>query len=231
MLRRPQGSRPPPPFVAGRGVLDRIFAFCYKPLDLNRKKYITMMRARLLSALAACLAAAFLTLSSPLRADGLADITALYRQGNYAQALERVNAYLDLRPKDAGGRFLKGLILTEQKNYPEATEVFLSLTEDDPTLPEPYNNLAVLYAAQGKYQMAKMQLEMAIDANPGYATAHENLGDVYARMAGQAYGKALELESSNSSARVKLSLMQEFFAKTGTPGAVPPRDPEAAPRQ
>jgi len=88
-------------------------------------------------------------------------------------------------------RFNKGLILTEQKKVPDAIRIFSSLSEDYPDLPEPYNNLAVLYASQGQYEKARDALEAAIRTHPSYSTAHENLGDIYAKMASQAYGKAL----------------------------------------
>jgi tetratricopeptide (TPR) repeat protein len=41
--------------------------------------------------------------------------------------------------------------------------VFTKLTDDYPELPEPYNNLAVLYAAAGQYDKARAALEMAIE--------------------------------------------------------------------
>src|SRR3989442_4984799 len=41
----------------------------------------------------------------------------------------------------------------------------------------PYNNLAVLNAAEGQERKASEVLEQAIRTNPSYATAHENLGD------------------------------------------------------
>jgi tetratricopeptide (TPR) repeat protein len=47
--------------------------------------------------------------------------------------------------------------------------VFSKLTEDYPELPEPYNNLAVLYAQQKQYDKARTALEMAIRIHPGYA--------------------------------------------------------------
>jgi ketosteroid isomerase-like protein len=90
--------------------------------------------------------------------------------------------------------------------------VFSGLTDDYPELPEPYNNLAVLYAAQADYERAKHSLEMAIRTHPSYATAHENLGDIYAKMASQAYDKALQLDKSNTSAQTKLSLIRDLFS-------------------
>ncbi len=143
------------------------------------------------------------------------DINTLFKQGQYAQALERDNAWINKNPKDAQARFLKGLILTEQNKPNEAIAVFTGLTEDFPELPEPYNNLAVLYAAQGNYDKARYALEMAIHTHPSYAVAHENLGDVYAKMASLAYDKALQLDTANASVHTKLSLIKEIF----TPGA------------
>src|SRR5262245_33960806 len=63
-----------------------------------------------------------------------------HRAGQYALALERVDAILRSNPKDARSRFLKGLILTEQNKPADAIKIFTSLTEDFPELPEPYNN-------------------------------------------------------------------------------------------
>jgi tetratricopeptide (TPR) repeat protein len=136
----------------------------------------------------------------------------LFAQASYAAALDRVESFLKGQPKDARGRFLKGLILTEQGKQPEAIKVFTALTEDYPELPEPYNNLAVLYAAQGQDDKARKALEAAIRTHPTYATAHENLGDIYAKMAREAYDKALQLDSSNTSARAKLALVKELFS-------------------
>jgi len=169
-----------------------------------------MTSTRIVSALAItafCFAAA----SFPAHADELQDIQALVKQGNYPQALDRTNAYLASRPKDAQGRFLKGVILTEQNKTAEAIKVFTALTEDYPELPEPYNNLAVLYASQQQYDKARLALETAIQTHPSYATAHENLGDIYAKMASQAYDRALQLDKSNTAAQTKLSLIKEIF--------------------
>jgi ketosteroid isomerase-like protein len=52
---------------------------------------------------------------------------------------------------------------------------------------------------------------MAIRTNPSYATAHENLGDVYARLASQAYNKALQLDTDNSAVPPKLAIIREVF--------------------
>jgi len=148
------------------------------------------------------------------RADELQDIDKLVRQGQHEQALERVNRYLAQKPRDAQGRFLKGLILAEENKVAEAIEVFRKLSQDYPQLPEPYNNLAVLYAAQGQYEKAREELEASIRTHPSYATAYENLGDVYTKLASDSYDKAFQLDSSNSAAKTKLSLIHELISNT-----------------
>ena len=157
------------------------------------------------------------------QSDDYVEAGKLFRSGQQAQALERVDNFLKANPKDARGRFLKGLILTEQSKPADAIKIFTGLTEDYPELPEPYNNLAVLYASQGQYDKARVSLEMSIRTHPSYATAHENLGDIYAKMASQAYDKALQLDKSNTAAATKLEMIKELFSSgtraSGKPAA------------
>ncbi|MCW5576089.1 MAG: tetratricopeptide repeat protein [Burkholderiales bacterium] len=165
-----------------------------------------------LAAIAVCMG---LAVSVPAQGDELQEAQQLLKQGQTDRAMERVEQYLKNRPKDARGRFLRGILLTEQNKPAEAIRVFTELTQEYPELPEPYNNLAVLYASQGQYDKARSSLEMAIRTHPSYATAHENLGDIYAKMASQAYDKALQLDKNNRAAQTKLNLIKDLF--TGGP--------------
>ena len=144
-------------------------------------------------------------------ADELKDISQMADSGQQAAALERINTYLAANPKDAQAMFMKGIILVEVGKREEAIRAFTDLTEKYPNLPEPYNNLAVLYADAGQYDKAKKALETAIKTHPSYATAHENLGDIYARMASEAYDKALQLDTNNTRAQSKLALIKDLF--------------------
>jgi len=164
--------------------------------------------------------ARLLVTSSPVLADDYDDAALLLKQGNASAARTKVDAAIAANKNNARARFLKGLILTEQGDTKAAIDVFKSLTHDFPELPEPYNNLAVLYAAQGQYEKARESLQMAIRTHPSYAVAHENLGDVYAKMASEAYDKALSLDSSNQTAQTKLSLIRELFSETAQPAVV-----------
>lgn len=141
-----------------------------------------------------------------------AEVNRLLRSGQLAEALVKADQYLAGKSRDPQMRFLKGVILTESGKTQEAISTFSKLTEDYPELPEPYNNLAVLFAGQSQFDKARAALEMAIRTNPSYATAHENLGDVYAKLASQAYSKALQLDGSNPAVAPKLSLIRNLFA-------------------
>lgn len=179
---------------------------------------MTQFRLNGTQLLVAAVSVAFLLLAPSVRAEALQDISKQIKQGQHAQALEQVDKYLAGKPKDAQARFLKGIILTEMNKPNEAIVVFTKLTEDYPELPEPYNNLAVIYAQQKQLDKAKQALEMAIRTHPSYATAHENLGDIYARLASQSYDKALQIDSSNSSAQNKLALIRDLMGTAGRPG-------------
>ena len=179
---------------------------------------MTQIRFNAARLLASAVSIVLLSLAPTVRADALQDISKQIKQGQHAQALEQVDKYLAGKPKDAQGRFLKGIVLTEMNRPTEAIAIFSKLTEDYPELPEPYNNLAVIYAQQKQYDKAKQALEMAIRTHPSYATAHENLGDIYARLASQAYDKALQIDSSNSSAQNKLALIRDLMSTASRPG-------------
>ncbi len=178
-----------------------------------------MALPRFFAAIAACVILA----GAPALANEIQDINQQFRKGDLAGALDRANRYLAKNPKEAQARFLKGLILADQGKTNDAIDVFTALTEDYPELPEPYNNLAVLYASQSKYEAAKNALEMAIRTHPSYATAHENLGDIYAKMASLAYDKALALDNKNAAAQTKLALIQDMIgAAPRKPAATKP---------
>ena len=148
-------------------------------------------------------------------ADEYADVSQMVRAGKLAEALVKADQYLATKPRDPQMRFLKGVIQRDSGKTTEAITTFTRLTEDFPELPEPYNNLAVLYAGQSQFDKARTALEMAIRTNPSYSTAHENLGDVYAKLASQAYSKALQLDNENQAVPPKLALIRELFSPPG----------------
>lgn len=120
------------------------------------------------------------------------EIEQQYRSGATVPALQRLDRALAERPGDADLRFLKAVLLAETGRADEAATWYERMTQDFPELPEPHNNLAVLRAAAGQLDAARVLLETALRLAPDYRTARENLGDVYVRLAARAYAAAGE---------------------------------------
>ena len=176
------------------------------------RSFTPLALLRLLPATFALTAALF---AVSVHASDIDDVNQLLKAGKQAQALTKVEQSLTTKPRDPQLRFLKGVIQTEMGKPQDAIGTFNKLTEEYPELPEPYNNLAVLHASAGQFDKARAALEMAIRTNPSYSTAHENLGDIYANLASQAYSKALQLGGSSTSLQPNLTLIRELFAPGG----------------
>jgi len=163
--------------------------------------------------LAALAAAACISMAA--WADAYGDVNQLMKSGQFKEALAKADQYLQANPRDPQMRFLKGLIQSESGNKADAMATYRQLTQDFPELPEPYNNLAVLYAAQSDFDQARVALQAALRANPDYATAHENLGDVYVRLAGESYARAQQLDAGNKAVAAKLAATRQLLTQPG----------------
>ncbi|MNV00548.1 lipoprotein NlpI [compost metagenome] len=172
------------------------------------------------------------------------EVDRLMQSGKLDEAMTKAEAFLKDKPRDPQMRFLKGVIQLDTGKRAEAIAAFTQLTQDAPELPEPFNNLAVIYASQNQFDKARNALESAIRTNPSYATAQENLGDVYARLASQAYSKALQLDQNNTAVQPKLAVIRTLFtappaagskgstlvaSATTTPAPAPAAKPAPAP--
>jgi len=142
-----------------------------------------------------------------------AEIADLMRAGKSEAALARADTFLTVRPRDVQVRFLRAVTLVDLGRSPEATTALEQLTQEFPELPEPYNNLAVLAAAQGGLERAERLLHQALSAQPNYVTAQENLGELYAAMSAAAFERAAKLDPSNAALQSKLALARDLTTK------------------
>jgi tetratricopeptide (TPR) repeat protein len=137
-------------------------------------------------------------------------ITQAQRLGDKPGALKLAEEAVQKFPRDAQLRFVRAVALADVDRTDDAAKAFEAMCSDFPELPEPYNNLAVIRANQGDYGEAARLLDLALTAEPGYAVAHENRGDLYVALAIRAYEKAGRLDPANTGVKKKLALAREL---------------------
>ncbi|VUZ27552.1 Uncharacterised protein [uncultured Comamonas sp.] len=157
-----------------------------------------------LASLRFILPAALAVLCASAQADAYSDVAALIKAGKTGEALAQTQTYLASNARDPQMRFLQGSAQSAAGDTQAAIATFTRLTQEYPELPEPYNNLAVLYAGQGQLEEARGALLQAVRNNPDYPVAYENLGDIYLRLAHQAFTQATKLQGTQPGVQRKL---------------------------
>ncbi|WP_028216942.1 tetratricopeptide repeat protein [Paraburkholderia oxyphila] len=146
----------------------------------------------------------------PANADGTPGADTAIAQHDWAAALTELDARIKSNPRDVQAKFKRATILARLNRDDDAIEAFTELTQAYPELPEPYNNLAALYAKHGRYEEARVALETATKANPSYSLAWENLGDLYLRMADASYRRASTLGHTSGATQQRLADIEKI---------------------
>ena len=155
---------------------------------------------------------AALAQTSPATRDDTPQIDAAIANKDWNAALTQLDARIASNPRDVQAKFKRATVLARLNRDDEAIAAFTELTQAYPELPEPYNNLAALYAKKGRYEDARAALETAVKANPGYALAYDNLGDLYLRLASESYKRAQSLGSKSPLTTQRLAAIQNIYA-------------------
>ena len=165
----------------------------------------------------------------PAVRDNTPEIDASIAQKDWQASLTQLDARIASNPRDAQAKFKRATVLAHLNRDDEAITAFTELTQLYPELPEPYNNLAALYAKHGRYAEARAALETATKVNPGYGLAYENLGDLYLRMANEAYRRAQSLGKANATTTQRIADIQKIVSPPKTAKA--PKRAAAAPQE
>ncbi|WP_286237166.1 tetratricopeptide repeat protein [Neptuniibacter halophilus] len=171
--------------------------------------------------------------SATAAGDSSKGILQLSQDGQHQAALTAVEQRLQTQPDDYPSLFLKAVVLQNMGATAEAKPLLEGMLQQFPNQPEPYNNLALIYAEEGDLARAISTLQQAFMTHPSYARVQQNLKEIYATMASQAYSKALDLQQA-SAAGPHLAMITEVEAtaqpaQAHTPQAVAAQTAPAEP--
>ena len=168
------------------------------------------------------LALGLISMSNAANAQITADTKArkLVQEGRYQEALSTLSVELKRRPRDGQLLLLQGSALSLSGRKTEAMKIFSWMANEKIETAAAYNNMGVIHVSQGDYDSARGALEFAVIADPSYATAHQNLGNIYSNLASQAYRRALQLDRSDSTLPTKVAQLAELLGHG--PGSTDP---------
>jgi Flp pilus assembly protein TadD len=182
------------------------------------------MKNRPLTLATLCAIFLFSSVSAWSQTDPYASVNRLILSKQFDAALKAIESSLSTNPRDPQMRLLQGVEYTENGQAGLAKAVYVRLTQEFPELPEPHNNLATVYAQESQFSLARESLEMAVKLNPNYALAHENLGDVYVRLARESYARAAALDRTAVTIGPKRVQLESVLRPTA-PATTPPKQP------
>ena len=152
---------------------------------------------------------------APARADTeVSAVADLLNAGEYLAALTLLEDLKPLRPCDPDLLFLEARVYETAGETDRAITLYEVLIDLFPDVPEPYNNLAALYATHGKFQKAEALLLRGLATHATYRLLQKNLSSVYVARAAQAYRKALSIETPAGSSDFTSSALQLFDSET-----------------
>ena len=136
------------------------------------------------------------------------------------EAREVLDPLLAREPGNPRARLLHGILRAREGRVGEAVDIFEALRRDHPDMAEPYNNLAVLHAVQGRLEDAREILVAALERWPD-PVAYANLGDVYTKLARRAYARARDMDVTGPSREAGVT-PSDVTAPSGDVAVTPP---------
>ena len=134
----------------------------------------------------------------PAQAATIKEARKLYHAGKLNSALAQTDELLQANSQSIPALFLKAQIESESKDLDDAINTYRAIILIEPDHLQAYNNLAALYAQQGKLKEAADTLETAIGTDTVFMTIHTNLRAIYMDMSQKHYRQALKLDTESN---------------------------------
>jgi tetratricopeptide (TPR) repeat protein len=130
----------------------------------------------------------------------------------YARASTTGLELLRQQPDDPRLLFLTAFAFQKNNQAKQAIHYYQEVISAHPELPEPRNNLAIIYLQKGEYDEAVKLLIASLNTHPAYATAYKNLNTLYQGLASEAYRKALndDVPPTNVLNKIQLTELSEL---------------------
>lgn len=139
----------------------------------------------------------------------------LEMNGRHAEAAEAYQHLLSIRPDWLNGWYNLGQALWRARNFEQALAAYQRALDGGITQPEEahLNRSTLLAQHLGRFDDARTELALALQANPGYLPAWLNLGNLCEQIgdrdaAAAAYAKALEIAPGHALALSRLPGLQ-----------------------
>lgn len=123
--------------------------------------------------------------------DLFAKAISLHEQGNYQQAKQLYDDFLQQNPDNAAGYHQLGLLWFAEKNFVKANDSICQAIKLDATQPQYYNNLGNVFVAENNLSAALEHYLQAIQLDDNYVDAKCNLAMIYHKQ--QQFLKAMDL--------------------------------------
>lgn len=161
----------------------------------------------------------FSCLPFSLHSNTLAQLKNELLQQQYSRAATTGLALLRKTPQDDQILFLTALAFQQDQQPQQALKYYQQLNQHNPGLPEPLNNMALIHLQQGDHDQAVDALIASLKTHPAYATAWQNLRNLYQGLASEAYRKALSEENKTSKVldKIQLTALNNLHSLVGNP--------------
>ena len=135
----------------------------------------------------------------------------LIGRGDFDEALAIIDEALQKNPVSVQLRFQRCVAYERMGEKARAAKLYEDFIVRYPEIPEPYNNLASIYASEGKLDRAQELVERALALRPTFALAYRNLGQIYLAKAKNAFESSLSNAPGSRSVQNKIKAIDELL--------------------